>query len=75
MIKVPNNKRELLKWWNHFTNPAAVTSAPMAPVKGQGLGLTKWKGWLECVVIIYFSRIQCGKDCKDIRLDYCNSWF
>lgn len=37
VIKVPNNNKVGLNWWNHLTNPETIVIAPIAPVKGQGL--------------------------------------
>lgn len=31
--------------WNQAARPAVRLSAPRAPIRGQGLGSTKWKGW------------------------------
>lgn len=39
--------------WNHIARPDVIRSAPIAPVRGQGLGSTMWNA---CVwwVIKYF---------------------
>jgi len=38
-------------WWNHLISPIRVTIAPIAPVSGQGLLFTIWKGWFSCIDI------------------------
>jgi len=38
-------------WWNHLISPIKVTIAPIAPVSGQGLLFTMWKGWFSCIDI------------------------
>lgn len=32
------------KMWNHFTMPVTMIIEPMAPVRGHGLGVTRWYG-------------------------------
>jgi hypothetical protein len=51
VIKFPKINKSIEYWWNHFVKPAVSVNAPIAPVNGQGLKSTKWKGWLECVIV------------------------
>lgn len=53
VIILPKIKRSVEYWWNHLVKPAVRVKAPMAPVRGQGLKSTRWKGWFECDVVIF----------------------
>lgn len=37
VIIFPVINRDILYWWNHWINPDTEQSAPIAPVRGQGL--------------------------------------
>lgn len=47
----PNESRMLELWWNHTTKPDVSKRAERAPVRGHGLGLTMWNGWIWCVIM------------------------
>lgn len=36
--------------WNQMANPEARSMEPMAPVKGHGLGSTRWYWWSWWVI-------------------------
>lgn len=44
--------------WNHFVNPAVRVKAPIAPVKGQGLKSTRWKGWFIFNKFVVIKKIK-----------------
>jgi len=47
----PKTKHMIPLPWNQKTNPIAMKKAPKDPVRGQGLGSTKWKGWRSILKI------------------------
>jgi len=49
----PKINKFILNWCNHFTSPETNVKVLIAPVRGQGLKSTKWKGWFQCVDIYY----------------------
>jgi hypothetical protein len=44
IIKPPSLARLSWNKWNHSIMPESINIAPKAPVRGQGLWFTKWKG-------------------------------
>lgn len=56
IIRVPIIIRFVLNWLNHLIIPDIEQNTPIALIKGQGLKLTKWKGWfdIENNIFIFF---------------------
>jgi len=61
IIKIISNNPRFIRnkppWyeWNHITPPVVVANAPVAAIKGQGLGSTKWNGcWFAFTFIEIF---------------------
>lgn len=45
VVNTPILRTVVLPLWNQIASPEAISREPMAPVRGHGLGSTKWYWW------------------------------